>query len=193
VRKNFLIINALFEESEKKGLGKLRTHSSNVKGEQIRLNIENDVSTGVDVARKVELSIYTSKTIAELKKELGKQIKYDWDQIKLQKKGMSKTEIQDKHNGCTIGEMQLKNGDTLQVFVFLLIIKMAKATKRPVDIPQALLITPEKQFTPTAKKVFQDWFAEFSTNGKMNADQCGDFINSCLGKNLRKQELSSQF
>ncbi len=69
----------MLNETEKKGIAGLRSNSGLVKGELLSLNVNNEVSKGIDVEKKVDLKIYSNRTILELKIEIAKKIKCGWD------------------------------------------------------------------------------------------------------------------
>jgi hypothetical protein len=71
------------DESEKKGVGNLKSHSGLVKGEILSFNVNNDLTSGSDVPKKVELRLPSNCTVYELRKEVGKAFKATWDQVKL--------------------------------------------------------------------------------------------------------------
>ena len=154
-------------------MGDVKSHSSLVKGEIMSFNVTNDISYGVDVPKKIDIKINSNKTIYDLKVEISKQAKCSWDGVKLfRAPSMNSKEIKDSDNGRTIGELRLKNNESLI------------ADKRPTPlIPQVALTNPDGSLVPAAKAIFTEWFTHFSENGKMNPDKCADFINSCTSIN----------
>ena len=167
------IIKSIMDESEKKGTGNLKSHSALVKGELLTFNVTNDITSGADVPKKIELRLHSNITVYDLRVEIAKQAKTSWDQVKLLRY-TSQKEIKDNENGKTIGDLRIKNGETLT------------AAKRPTPpIPQANLLNPDGSFNPAAKKIFVEWFEMFSENGKMSPDNCGAFIHSCTNDNCK--------
>lgn len=67
------------EESEKKGVGNLKSHQGLVKGDWISFNIINEITHGSDVPKKSEFRIPSNSTVYELKQEVGKVFKVTWD------------------------------------------------------------------------------------------------------------------
>jgi ubiquitin carboxyl-terminal hydrolase 34 len=115
------------------------------------------------------MRIYSNSTVYELRKEVGKQFKVTWDQVKLTR-NLSNKEIKDSENGRTLGDIRIRNGETLV------------ASKRPTPpIPQASFVLEDDSVNPLARKIFVDWFTFFSKDGKMNPKNCADFIHSCTG------------
>ena len=155
------------DESEKKGVGSLMSHSALVKGELLTFTVTNDITSGGGVPKKIELRVYSNITVFELRVEIAKQAKTSWDQVKLLRY-MSQKEIKDTENGKTIGDLRIKNGETLTA---------AKGPTPP--IPQANLLMADGSLNPAARKIFVEWFEIFSENGKMSPDNCAAFINSC--------------
>ena len=180
-----LLIKSLMDESEKKGVGNLKSHSSLVKGELLSFSVTNDITSGSTVPKKVELRVYSNITVYELRVEIAKQIQASWDQVKLLR--YQTKEIKDNENGKTLGDIRIRNGETLT------------AAKRPTPpIPQANLLMPDGSMNPAAKKIFIDWFEMFSENGKMSPDGCAAFIHSCTNDNCqgddrRVKEVFAQY
>lgn len=167
------LIRSIMDESEKKGIGNLKAHSGLVKGELMTVNIINELTSSSDVPKKVDIKLHSNTTVYKLRVEVGKQLKATWDQVKLARYIGAK-EIKDNENGRTLGDIRLKNGESLI------------ATKRPTPpIPQATLLLPDNSFNPEAKVIFEGWFRTFSENGKMNSDGCAAFIHSCTGDNCK--------
>ena len=161
------LIRSLLDESEKHGIGNLKSHTGLVKGELLSFSVANEITSGSDVPKKVDLKLYSNTTVYELRLEISKQIKVTWDQIKLLRSNAQK-EIKDNENGKTIGDIRIRNGESIT------------ASRRPTpSIPQTPLVNSEGVLHPLARKVFIDWFERFSENGKMAPDHCAAFINSC--------------
>jgi hypothetical protein len=137
-------------------------------------SVTNEISYGMDVPKKIDIKINSNKTIYDLKVEISKQAKCSWDGVKLfRAPSMNGKEIKDSDNGRTIGELRLKNNESLI------------ADKRPTPlIPQVALTNPDGSIVPAAKAIFTEWFNHFSENGKMNSDKCAEFINSCTSNEL---------
>ena len=76
-----LLIRSVLDQSEKKGIGNLKSHSALVKGELMNFNIINDFSSSSDIPKKIEIRVYSNATIFELRIEIAKQIKETWDQV----------------------------------------------------------------------------------------------------------------
>ena len=76
------LIRSILDQSERKGIGNLKSHSALVKGELMNFNIINDLSSSSDVPKKLEIRLYSNATIYELRVEIAKQIKETWDQVK---------------------------------------------------------------------------------------------------------------
>ena len=170
------LISSVMDESEKLGIGNLKSHSGLVKGELISLTIINDVSGGADVPKKAEIRMHSNTTIFGLRVEIAKQFKATWDQVKLVRRPDSK-EIKDNENGRTIREIRLKNGEVLT------------ASKRPTPpIPQVNLIQGDDTLHPTAKKIFIEWFEIHAQNGRMNPEQCAAFIHSCTNDHCKAED-----
>ena len=170
-----LLIKSLMDESEKKGVGNLKSHSALVKGELLSFSVTNDITSGGDVPKKVDLRVFSNITVYELRGEIAKLIKTSWDQVKLVRSGNK--EIKDNENGKTLGDIRIRNGETLT------------ASRRPTPpIPQANLLMPDGSLAPAARKVFTEWFEMFSENGKMTPEGCANFIHSCTNDNCKADD-----
>ena len=75
------LIRTILDQSEKKGIGTLKSHSALVKGELMNFYIINDLSSSSDVPKKLEVRLYSNATIFELRVEIAKHIKQTWDQV----------------------------------------------------------------------------------------------------------------
>ena len=167
------LIRSMMDESEKKGIGNLKSHSGLVKGELLGFTVNNDLTYGSDVPKKVEIKLHSNTTVYELRVEVGKQLKVTWDQVKLMRNAASK-EIKDNENGKTLGDIRIRNGEVVT------------ASKRPTPpVKQENLILADGSMNPAAKKIFVEWYEIHSENGKMNADQCAAFIHSCTNDNCK--------
>ena len=170
------LIKSIMDESEKKGVGSLKSHSALVKGELLTFTVTNDITSGGDVPKKIELRVYSNITVFDLRVEIAKQAKTSWDQVKLLRY-MSQKEIKDNENGKTIGDLRIKNGENLT------------ATRRPTPpIPQASLLLSDGSLNPAARKIFVEWFEIFAENGKMSPDGCANFINSCTNDGCKGED-----
>lgn len=69
------LINGFLNESEKKGVGNLKSHSALIKGEVININVKNNVTYGFDVEKKFEIKIPSNLTIFDLRLAIAKKCK----------------------------------------------------------------------------------------------------------------------
>ncbi len=163
-------MTSILNESEKKGTGGLKSHSALVKGELLTIYVSNDISPyNSDAPRKIEVKILSNMTVIDLRVEVARQAKVTWDSVKLL--FSNKIELKDQWNGRTLGDLRIRNGESLQ----------GQKRQTPV-IDQVPLTTRDGEIVPAAKQYFTEWFNRFAVNGKMNPDQCAAFINSCTRK-----------
>lgn len=47
------------------------------------------------------------------------------------------------------------------------------------SLPEVCLMQHDNTVNPKAKEIFAEWFENYSDNGKMNAEQCAAFADSC--------------
>lgn len=169
------LICKILDESEKKGVGSLKSHSGLVKGELITFFVTNEVTWGTDVPRKLEIRMHSNVTVYELRVQISEHFKVTWDQIKLSRSNQK--EIKDNENGKTLGDIRIRNSEELT------------ANKRHTKpLPQADLTDSEGNLNPLAKKIFVEWFNEYSSEGKMNIEQCAGFINSCTNDGCKSDD-----
>lgn len=127
--------------------------------------------------KKIDLKIYSNKTILDLRVEIAKKIKVTWDEIKLKKMGYYPKDIVDSDNGRTIGEMRFKNLENITV------------TRRPTPpIPYAKLLDADNQLLDKPKQIFTDLFKIFSKNGYMDEENCANFITAATNNDVCKKE-----
>ena len=79
IKKTFDIIICLLNESEKKGIGNLKSLNGLVKGEVQNLLIYNELTYVSDNSKKLEIKIESHKTIIDLKIQIAKCINTSWD------------------------------------------------------------------------------------------------------------------
>ena len=171
--KCLTLIRSILDESERKGIGNLRSHSALAKGELLSLNVINEITNGTDVPKKIELKVYSNITVYDLRVEVAKLAKVTWDQVKLTR-NLTYREIKDNENGRTLGDIRIKNGETFT------------GQKRPTPpIPQAPLILSDGTLNPLARGVFQEWFKTFSEDGKMSQNHLAAFIHTCTNDNCK--------
>jgi len=170
------LIRSLMDESEKRGVGNLKSHSALVKGELLTFHIINEVTSGSDVPKKAEFRMHANSTVFELRHEIGKAFKATWDQIKLTR-SMAPKDVKDNENGKTLGDIRIRNGENIT------------ANKRPTPpIPQAPLVYSDGTVNPLAKKIFLEWFDTFSEDGRMSPQTCADFIHSCTNDYCKAED-----
>lgn len=73
----------MLDESEKRGIGSLRPHSSLARGELMNFVIQNELTFGSDVPKKCDVKVYANRTVLELRIAIAKKIKTSWDTVKL--------------------------------------------------------------------------------------------------------------
>jgi ubiquitin carboxyl-terminal hydrolase 34 len=70
-----------------------------------------------------------------------------------------------------VRDLRLKKGEHLVV--------SRRGTK---ELPEKELLTEDNsQLTPECRAVFEEIFGEYSTDGKMNKEQCARFVTGCTG------------
>ena len=161
VCKNCLsILNALIEESEKKGTAGCVSHSASLKSFDITLNIKNSISPKIE--KEFNITVKSNMTIWDFKKEVAQKINVSPECIKMTI--YSSVDLNDTDNGKLVNKKFMNN----------MTITVSKNPKLE-DIPKVILIS-NGVFTPKAQEVFREIFDTFSTNGKMSKEQCTEFV-----------------
>ena len=169
------LLTKMLDESEKAGVGDLKSHSGLIKGELLTFIMTNDVSWGLEIPKKIEMRMHSNMTIFELRGQAAHYFKVTWDQIKLTRS--QQREIKDSDNGKTLSDLRIRNGENLTA---------SKRYTRPIE--QANLVDSDGSLNPLVKKIFIDWFKEFSEDSKMNSEQCAAFINSCTNDGCKADD-----
>ena len=165
------IIKQLIYESERNGTAGLRPHGALLRGQLLEgIKVKNNIKITRNTS-VIELQLYSNTTIWELKKEVARLTDLSAMYVRLSRHG---EEIDDVNNGKTLYDLKFAHGETL-----------VANKKSADDIPEAPLLNSENNLTPEAKRIFREWFAEYSTDGFMNTQQCADFIKSCTGEPVR--------
>lgn len=77
------IINSFMDESEKYGIGNLKSHNANVKGETITISVYNDnIMLGSNIPKNLDMKVNSNLTLFELRVEIAKQLQTSWDAVK---------------------------------------------------------------------------------------------------------------
>ena len=169
-----LLLSSLFDESEKKGTGKIKYHSSLIKGELLTFVVNNDLTVGGDVPKKIDVKIHSNKTVFDLRHQIALLAKTSWDSMKLYRFSANNQEIKDNENGRTLQELRIRNGETIQ------------AQRKPTPyVQQVALTNPDGSIVDGAKVIFTEMFDKFAENGKMGPDGCAGFIHSCTNDNCK--------
>ncbi|EGR29288.1 ubiquitin carboxyl-terminal hydrolase family protein, putative [Ichthyophthirius multifiliis] len=176
IKKTIDIINALLNESEKKGIGNLKPLNGLVKGEIQNLLINNEATFNYEGNKKIEIKIESNKTIIDLKILIAKNIQTSWDQIKLIRASHFNL-LKESDNSKTIGEIRFKNNETITV--------EKKVVPTLSEVP---LTNEDGSLCDRVKIIFIDWFNQFSVDGKMDKENCAKFIHSCANDNCKADD-----
>jgi len=175
LKRSMTLLSSILEESEKKGIAGLKSHSAMLKGEKMTINIQSTITSNIqNTPKKLEIELYSSTTIWDLRTTIAKAVKTVSDQVKILK---DVREIKDGDNGKTIGELRIRNGDTLIV-----------SKQSNTNIPKAPLFMPDGELNPKVAKIFLTWFHKFAKEGKMNPEGCAAFIHSCINDGCKADD-----
>ncbi len=159
----------MIDESERKGTGRLKSHSALLKGYMIDFVVHNNVTSGKTIPKKLEVQAYANTTVWELKAELGKYVESSAECIKM---SVGNKELKDTDNGKTIGEFVKKSSGVLTL-----------EKKNMDDIPKEPLLTEDFQLTVKAKAAFTEIYKKFANKeSKMDAEAAAAFIQNTTGE-----------
>ena len=75
-------INSFLDESEKAGIGNLKSHNANVKGEMLTVSVYNDnITIGTNVPKSLDLKVSSNDTLYGLRLEIAKVLQTSWDSV----------------------------------------------------------------------------------------------------------------
>ncbi len=192
--KSVLVLNSLklvrsfMAETEKLGIGTIKTHDSLLPGELLTLAFMNELTAyTTDTSRRFELRLSSKATLFELRTLLSKTLKVSFDQIMIQRSSSLNTqliELDSLQNGLSLQDLHLRNEELLTI-----------KRNQVHEIPQAPLFTSSQELNPALIILIKELFSRFSTNGLMNKDQCARFRGICVndtecdGNDKKIQEL----
>ena len=160
------VMRELIEETEKKGTAGVISHSSIIKNSLIKLKINNNIYTKAipkNVERKFNLKVYSNTTLWDLKKLLGNRCLIVPECIKVS--NSTSKDITENDHGKTLSDLKLKNDDTLTITKNIQVLD---------SIPRKTLVI-DGQLTNEFKEVLNEIFNNYSTEEKMNPEECAKF------------------
>lgn len=149
----------------------LKSHDSLVTGELLHLSISNEVSEMNIIPKKLKLKVPSNTSLYELKMKIVEEFNAFSDELTLRRCSLQQI-ITEADGYKTLKEAGIKTGEILL------------AAKRKVEVPTADLLLPDGSLNPALKKIFIEWFEQFSEDGKMSAENVAAFIGSCTGENI---------
>jgi ubiquitin carboxyl-terminal hydrolase 34 len=158
------LMKALIEETEKKGTAGCISHSSILKGSVLTLKINNNIShkySGSKEIKELKLRVFANTTLWDLKCLIGNRLGVIPECIKI---SINAKDFNDNDHGKTLNELKVKESETINV------------NKNPIldQIPKYPLIKDGKT-SDKAMKAFSEIFENFSTDGRMNREECARF------------------
>lgn len=80
--RSITAINSFLDESEKAGIGNLKSHNANVKGEYMTVSVYNDnITSGSSVQKNLELKMSSNDTLYGLRLEVAKLLQTSWESV----------------------------------------------------------------------------------------------------------------
>jgi ubiquitin carboxyl-terminal hydrolase 34 len=163
-----LLIKSILDITETQGIGTLKSHSCIIPGEELTIQAMNDITLGINIPQKATIKVNSNDTVLQLRMEIGKEFKCNWEEVKIVRGVNESQAIPDGDNGRSIGDLRFKNGET---------INCDRKPTKPIN--KAKLLTEANQLNPLLIKIFKSWFERFSLEGKMTAGNVASFIDSC--------------
>ena len=163
------LLKQLLLESEKTGgNGGVRPHAALLRGDLVRVQVNNSVLYKKEIPRKLELEVYANTTVWELRQRLSRvNHNISPEMVRLIKSPTR--EIKDADNAKTLAELRIGRGDTLI------------ASKRQVQtLPKANLVTVGNELTAAASAIFAQWYESFKNEeAGMGPEGLANFTKSC--------------
>lgn len=162
------VFDEFLSQSELKGTTGLKQQRSLLKGDLLsKISVTNSVSYNKMIGKRIELSLYSNRTVYDIKRIIGAVNKVPAEYVRLIRLSTT-SEIKDIDNGRTLADLGFKNNESLI------------ANKQNLgNIPKAPLMNPDKSLTKEAIAIFGEWFDSFSHEGLMTPEDCVEFIRSC--------------
>ena len=169
-----LVLEETIDQSEVNGPGPLISLIALSSSEQVTINVLNDLSSGIQVPKKITVTILENQPIIELRWAIAKQLRVPWDTVAL---STTKGEVRFSENGKMVRDLRLKKGEA--------VVASRQYVREP---PEKELLDSENNLTPAAIVVFQEVFDEYSAEGKMSKENCARYVTGCTGNPCSQED-----
>jgi ubiquitin carboxyl-terminal hydrolase 34 len=183
VRRCVALLEKLTGATEANGTCGLRSHRGRLKARQMTLKCINSVPQSQQ-AQKFERMVRGNINVWGLRVVAGAAVAVHPEQVRLFWKGR---EIPYTRNAETLTELGLQSLDVLNI-----------SMRPPPPKPKARLLDDNGAMMPEYCDIVAEWFARFSTQGRMTRQDCAAFIRTCRGDtcqwdDARVQAIYKQF
>ena len=165
VDRTIRLLEVVINDSEKNTETSIESLISKKKSEEAKFIVINETSYNPDAVKKIEKIIPLNTSVIRLRKILAKEFNLGWQEVKI----VSTKEIQDFENSQTLKEIKLNPSVPLT------------ASRRTIISETEGELFLGDTMNPKAIRCFQIIFDKYSTDGKMDKDQCNSFTAVCLG------------
>lgn len=176
VGKTINLIQVVINDSEKNVETNIDSLTSKKKFEEVKFIIINETSYSSDMVKKLEKVLPLNMPVIRLRKLLAKEFNIGWQEIKI----VGVREIPDYENSMTLKEIKLNPNTPLTI------------TRRILMSQTEGEIIIGDEMNPKAVRCFEIIFDKYSTDGKMNKEQCNSFTAMCLGSNCTTKYYSEK-
>jgi ubiquitin carboxyl-terminal hydrolase 34 len=161
IKKCLLVLKLMIEESEKKGTARVKSHQGLLKRKVLTLRINSFIIKVPDGFIKV----YGNTTMWDLKELVSKKIGITIDFFRMCLK--NNQEINETDYGKTVLDIGLDDGDEVKIYM----------NDLDKTIPQVEFARND-EIIPELKAIFNSWYDNLSTDGKMMREDCARFVKS---------------
>lgn len=161
------LVETLFKQTEKRGVGDLKPHEALIPGEPLIFLINNEIlqSTIRDSSQTFEICVFSNTLLFDLRRQIAEKLKTSPELLSLSHKS---EEIKDELNGFSLRSLGFSN-ETLTL-----------KRRYLAEIPQAPLLTEKNELSASLCVILKELFARFSSQGLMSKKQCAQFRSACV-------------
>mmetsp|Transcript_8203 Transcript_8203/g.16159 ORF Transcript_8203/g.16159 Transcript_8203/m.16159 type:complete len:2815 (-) Transcript_8203:1874-10318(-) len=167
------LLKQFIEESEKRGTGSLQPYSCLLKGEVHKITVTNAITyvvNNTEIPKKIELTVYSSTTLWQVRQLISQKARVLWDQLRVVR-NIPRVELKDSDNCKTMSELRIRSSEGFTVI------------RRPSNLPRVGLLNPEGGVSDQMQKIVKRWYRQFAEEpDRMSQEACAKFTNSCLGE-----------
>lgn len=172
VSRSIFMLECIIEESEREGDANLQSLAKMRKGEPITLDLINDIVFMSDPNRKLKLKTTSNITLLDLKKTIGRLVSVHWSELRL----TQKDEFDEISNSRFLQELGLKLDEPITI------------TKKTIATVRQEPMVVDGTFNPKAIEAIRKIYQRYSTEGRMDPEQCRQFVGGCIGDTTKRYQ-----